>query len=137
MECERNATRGVAPNSARAAAVCTAICASSSASGNFRDGGVSYEERAALRAARPTSPSTRSPRTRIDDAANVVEGGGVIARDASNHRIGVAERDHAGAENVAVQIDEALRVALQHAEALLALVEKIGVRRIVLGQPRH
>ena len=49
-------------------------------------------------------------------------------------RVGVAQRHHAGGEEVAVLVDQALAVAQQIAVALQALVEKVGVGGVALRQ---
>src|SRR5262249_22572630 len=72
----------------------------------------------------------------IDAAADILERHREIARDARYHRIGIAERDHARGEMVAVLVDEALDVALEKALALEPLVEKSGIGRVALRQPR-
>ncbi len=63
----------------------------------------------------------------IDAAPHVLERHGEIARDAGDHGIGVAERDHAGGEMIAVLVDQALTVALQEAVALQPFVEISGI----------
>src|SRR5260221_212408 len=50
---------------------------------------------------------------RVDHPADVVEDDGIVAADAGDHRVGVAERHHARAEMVAVGVDEPLHVAEQ------------------------
>ena len=59
-----------------------------------------------------------------------------VAGDPGHHRIGIAARDHAGGEDIAVLVHQALAVAIEHALALLALVEKIGIALVVVRQPR-
>src|SRR5262245_64868933 len=72
----------------------------------------------------------------IDAAADIVQRHREIARNAGDHGIGVAERDHAGGKMVAVLVDEALDVALEKALALESLVEESGISRVALRQPR-
>ena len=60
----------------------------------------------------------------------------VVARDAGHHGVGVAERHHAGGEDVAVLVDQALAVAEQEALALQALVEKVRIVGVALRKPR-
>ena len=59
----------------------------------------------------------------VDRVADILEAYGGRAGQAGDHRVGVADRDHAGGEDVAVLVDQALAVALQEAAALQALVE--------------
>ena len=68
----------------------------------------------------------------IDAAADIVERHREIARDAGHHRIGIAERDHAGGEMIAVLVDQALDVALEKALALEPLVKKGGIGCVAL-----
>ena len=63
----------------------------------------------------------------VDHAADVAQHAHVVAREAGDHGIGVALGDHAGAEDVAVLVDQALAVAEQQALALAAAVEELGV----------
>src|SRR3546814_18237985 len=51
-------------------------------------------------------------------------------------RIGMAVGDHAGAEDVAVEVDQPLGVAMQHAAALVAAIQEVGVFAIMLAEPR-
>src|SRR3954451_11895483 len=74
------------------------------------------------------------PGLRIDAAAHVLERHREIARDSGNECIGVAERDHAGSEMVAVLVDQAGTIALQEAFALQPLVEIIGIGIVALGE---
>ena len=50
---------------------------------------------------------------------------------AGDHRIGIAAGDHGGGENVAVLVHHALAVAIEHALALQAVIEVLGVVRVV------
>ena len=72
----------------------------------------------------------------IDAAPHVLERDGEIAGDAGHHGVGVAERDHAGGEMIAVLVDQALAVALQKTVALQPLVEIRGIGGIARGQRR-
>ena len=65
--------------------------------------------------ARATSetPITRWPGFGSMHAADVVERDRVVAGDAGDHGVGVAQRHHAGGEMVAVLVDQALAVAEQ------------------------
>ena len=68
------------------------------------------------------------------DPQHVLEHVAVVAGEAGDHGVGVAARHHAGAEDVAVLVDQALAVAEQQAVALLAVVEVLGVLAVVLRQ---
>ena len=70
----------------------------------------------------------------VDDAADVVERGRIVARHAGDHRVGIAQRHHAGGEMVAVVVDQALAVAEQVALALQALVEIVGIGGVAARQ---
>ena len=59
----------------------------------------------------------------------------VGAGQAGDHRVGVAVRHHAGGEHVAALVHQALAVAEQQPDALLAPIEELGVGPVVLGQP--
>ena len=61
------------------------------------------------------TPIGRWPEPAVDGAAHIVEGDREIAGEAGHHRIGIAERQHAGGEHVAVVVDQALAVAEQKA----------------------
>src|SRR5262249_46452522 len=61
---------------------------------------------------------------------------GKAARDAGYHAVGIALRDHAGGEDVAVLIGHALAVAMEGALALQALIEELRVMRVALRKPR-
>ena len=54
---------------------------------------------------------------------------------AGDHAIGMFHFQHAGREDITVIIDQALHVPAQIALALQALVEKVGIIRIVLREP--
>ncbi len=76
-------------------------------------------------------------RRRVDRVADVLEADGGRARQAGDHRVGVAGRDHAGGEHVAVLVDHALAVALQEAAAAAAAHRGIpAYLRLLLRQPR-
>src|SRR5262249_47518988 len=72
----------------------------------------------------------------IDDPAHVLERDREVSRDARYHRVGVAERHHAGGEVVAVGVDQPMAVALQEAFALEPLVQVVRVRCIALRERR-
>ena len=72
----------------------------------------------------------------VDDAPDVVERGRIVARDAGDHRVGVAQRHHAGGEMVAVVVDQPLGVAEEVALALQPLVEEVGIDGVALRQAR-
>src|SRR5262249_58099679 len=59
----------------------------------------------------------------------------IVAADPSHHRIGIAERHHAGGEMVPILVDQALDVALEKAVALEPLVEKGGIGCVTLRKP--
>jgi hypothetical protein len=73
---------------------------------------------------------------RIDHAPYIFQHGRIIARHARHHAVGMAKRDHAGAEHIAVEVHKPLRVALQEAEALLTLIEIIRIGRVLVGHAR-
>ena len=73
---------------------------------------------------------------RIDAALHVLERHGEIAGHAGQHGVGIAERDHAGGEMIAVLVDQPLAVALQKAVALQPLVQIRGIGRVARRQPR-
>ena len=72
----------------------------------------------------------------VDGAAHVVERDGEIAGEAGHQGIGIAHRHHAGGEDIAVLIGQALAIAEQEAVALQPLIEKVGVVDIALGNAR-
>src|SRR3546814_1514365 len=74
--------------------------------------------------------------TGVDDAADLVEGDGEAARRAGDHGIGVAAGDHAGAEYVAVLVDQALAVAGEEARPLQPAVQEVGIALVVGAEPR-
>ena len=55
------------------------------------------------------------------------------AGHAGDHGVGIARSHHAGGEDVAVLVHQALAVAEQEAPALQPLVEEVGVLLVVLG----
>ena len=69
----------------------------------FRDGCVADEEGAALHEDHRHAHDALA-RGGIDDFQNVIQRCGVVARDSGDHAIRVAVRDHAGAEDVAVEV---------------------------------
>ena len=91
-------------------------------------GGVGDEHRAAA-AERDRHADDAVAGLGVDDAADVVERGRIVAGDAGDHRVGVAQRHHAGGEMVAVVVDQPLAVAEEIALALQALVEDSRHRR--------
>src|SRR3546814_4421530 len=74
--------------------------------------------------------------TGVDDAADLVEGDGEAARRAGDHGIGVAAGDHAGAEYVAVLVDQALAVAGEETRPLQPAVQEVGIALVVGAEPR-
>jgi hypothetical protein len=70
---------------------------------------------------------------RIDTAANVLKGCGIVAGNSRYHAIGITQRHHAGGEMVAVVVDQALGVAKQVALPLQPRVEIIRVGAGTLG----
>ena len=86
------------------------------------DGGVGDEHGAAARHHQRNADHAM-PGLGIDDAAHVLERDREIAGDAGHHGVGVAERDHAGGEMVAVGVHQPLAVAHQVAAPLQSLIE--------------
>src|SRR5258708_5558055 len=74
------------------------------------------------------------PRLGVDAMEHILEHAGEVPRHAGDHRLRIAERNHAGGEMDAVLVDETLAIALEIALALEALVE---IRRISGGALRH
>lgn len=58
-----------------------------------------------------------------------------MARDAGDHAVCIAKPQHAGGEDIAVIIDQALHVPAQIAAALQPLVQPVGIVGIVVRQP--
>ena len=75
-------------------------------------------------------------RGRVDGVADVVEADRGRAGHAGDHRIGIAHRHHAGGEDVAVLVDQALAVAEQEAVALQAAIQEVGIVRVALRKSR-
>src|SRR5260370_35123378 len=69
-------------------------------------------------------------RLRIDAAPHLFQRHREITRHTRDHGIGIAERDHAGGEMIAVLVDHALAVALEIAVALQPLIEIGRIGRI-------
>ena len=65
----------------------------------------------------------------IDDVTDVLERDREIAGHAGHHRVGIAERHHAGGEMIAVLIHQPLAVAHQVAAPLQPLIEVVDVGR--------
>ena len=103
-----------------------AISARSLRVGHFGDRGVGDQHGAAARQHQRDAHDAMAG-LRIDAAPHVLERDREIAGDAGDHGVGVAERDHAGGEMIAVLVDQALAVALQVAVALQPLVEIGGI----------
>src|SRR5436305_1732341 len=103
---------------------------------SFAESGTICTERS-----RPTSmgpitvapPSSISILVGIDAAPDIFQCHREIARNAGDHRIGVAERDHAGGEVIAVLVDEPLAIALQETAALQPFIKVGGIRGIARG----
>ena len=74
-------------------------------------------------------PEHRMPFRRRQDAGDLVEGRVIIAGQAGDHRLDIAEGDHAGGKDVAVLVDHALAVPEQGALALHAIVQEVCVAR--------
>ena len=108
----------------------SAIC---SALRHVVHGGVGDEDRAAA-AERDRHADHAVAGLGVDEAAHVVERGRIVARHAGHHRVGVAERHHAGGEVVAVVVDQPLGVAEQVALALQPRVEIVGIVGVAPGQ---
>ncbi len=96
--------------------------------------GIGDEQRAA---ARQHHGRTHQPLAAllVDHPADVVERGHVVAGEARDHGVGIAQRHHAGAEHVAVEIDQALAVAEQEAAPLVAAIEQLGVGAVAGRDP--
>ncbi len=77
---------------------------------------------------------TRWPGLGSMQSPHVFERDREIAGDAGDHRVGVAERDHAGGEMIAVLVDQPLAVAHQVALALQPLVKIGGVGGVAVRQ---
>ena len=73
----------------------------------------------------------------IDAAPHVFECHGEIAGHAGDHGVGIAERDHAGGEVIAVLVDQPLAVALQEAVTLQPLIEIRGIGGVARRYRAH
>ena len=73
---------------------------------------------------------------RVNAAAHVLERDREIAGDPGDQRVGVAERQHAGGEMVAVLVDQTVAIALQEAFALQPFVEMVGIGVVALRERR-
>ena len=62
----------------------------------------------------------------VDDAADIAEHAGRVARHARHHHVGVAVRDHQRREHVALVDHETIAVAAQEALALEPLEQEVG-----------
>ncbi len=93
---------------------------------HFRDRGVGDQRRCVPRASTSDTPITRWPGLGSMQRAHVLERDREVAGDAGDHGVGVAQRDHAGGEVVAVGVDQPLAVAEQIASALQPLVEIVA-----------
>src|SRR5215475_11620726 len=103
--------------------------------GHLGDSRVGYQYRA------PSCHDHRYPdhavsRLGVDHVADVLKRDGEIARYACDHRISVAQRDHAGSEMVAVLINQPLTIAHQIAAPLQTLIEIIDVCGVAGGKAR-
>ena len=112
-----------------------AISAMSLGVGHFGDGGVGDQHGAAARQHQRDAHDAMAG-LGIDAAAHVFERDREVARHAGYHRIGVAERHHAGGEMIAVLIDQPLAVALQKALPLQPLIKISGIGGVARRQPR-
>jgi hypothetical protein len=63
----------------------------------------------------------------VDAAPDIFQCGRVVPGDPGHHGIGIAKRHHAGAEMVAVGVDQPLAIALQVAFALQPRIEIVGI----------
>jgi hypothetical protein len=92
--------------------------ASSAMSASLLRVGMSCTAVSATSTVRPRQSASETPMTRWPGlasmhAADVFERGRIVARHAGHHRVGIAQRHHAGGEMVAVVVDQALAVAVQ------------------------
>src|SRR5215813_1170533 len=110
--------------------------------------GISVTAVSATKTVRPRASTSDTPITRwacrscsraaglrIDAAAHIRQRHREVAGDSGHHRVGIAERHHAGGEMVTVLVDQALDVALEKAFALEPLVEKGGIGCVTLRKP--
>ena len=129
----RRAARGRDARAARAAPI--AMSASCSASGRKW---ISVSARKMVLPRMPSTsvrPNAMPPAAGVDRVADVVQADRGGAGEPGHHRVGVAGRDHAGGEDVAVLVDHALAVAVQEAAALQAVVQEFHVFGVGAGQP--
>ena len=69
------------------------------------------------------------PHGRVEYPAHVVEHGGIVARDAGDHGVGVAGRQHRSGIDIAVVGDQPHAVAVEGAAPLQPFVKRVDVGR--------